>query len=206
MCAPDCICARARTRVCVCVCLCVDTCAKARKGWKESERGAGRKGARELRWRIYERPKQAANPRPFARSFSFPAFFFFISTLARVVYLVLSRRAALRCAVRTQKHNFIPALSSPRAPPQPPLLPRPPLFKFYIVSIVVVTSRRFDYAVLVSWACCFLPQTLYRDCVDIKIADSLFTYYLHNVYAVFFQLGSVNYAGYFINCVKRIKK
>lgn len=90
-----------------------------------------------------------------------------ISTLARVVYLSRRRCAALRA--RTQKHNFIPSPVAPLSlslsahlsrPSQPPLPPaRPPLLKFYIVSIVVVTSRRFDYA---ARARCFLPRILPR--------------------------------------------
>lgn len=148
---------------------CVRACAKARKGRKEE----GRRGGTKLRWRIYERPKQAANPRPFAcfsssafffPFFFFPFFLFRIPTLARVVYLALScRRRATSCrAVCTQKAQFHPV--SPRALHSLPSSTcisyrRLSLFKFYIVSIVVVTSRRFDYAPR-SIALPFLPQNL----------------------------------------------
>lgn len=99
--------ARARSRACVSVC----ESAKGKKG-----REGGRGGGTKLRWRIYERPKQAANPRPFA-CFSSSAFFFLffrfflfrIPTLARVVYLALSCRRTTSCrAVCTQKAQFHP--------------------------------------------------------------------------------------------------
>lgn len=85
----------------------------------------------------------------------FPFFLFRIPTLARVVYLALSCRRATSSCPRSvcarKKHSFIP---SPRSPSPSSssssstcvFYRRLSLFKFYIVSIVVVTSRRFDYA------------------------------------------------------------
>ena len=159
--------------VCVCVCVCVCVRAKARKGRKEEGWWKGEERTK-LRWRIYERPKQAANPRPFAcisssafffPFFFFPLFFLFrIPTLARVVYLALScRRRRAVCA--RKKHSFIPSPLALRPSSSSSTcisyLRRLSLFKFYIVSIVVVTSRRFDYAPRSTHtALPFLPQNL----------------------------------------------
>lgn len=132
----------------VCAYVCVCESAKGKKG-----RGGG--WGTKLRWRIYERPKQAVNPRPFACfsssvfffSFFFLFFLFRIPTLARVVYLALSRRRATSCyAVCTQKAQFHPLAPPSLSSSTCIFYRRLSLFKFYIVSIVVVTSRRFDYA------------------------------------------------------------
>lgn len=103
-------------------------CERMRKRERE-ERKRG-KGGRELRWRIYERPKQAANPRPFA-CFSSSAFFFLFFSFLFVSYSDLSassipgpvlppHRAAL-CAHK--KHSFIPSPRSPSLSLPPPASP-----------------------------------------------------------------------------------
>lgn len=143
MCAPERTAfVRAYVRVPVC------ESAKRRKGRAKGERGRVRGGGEreELRWRIYERPKQAANPKPFARSFSPPFFTSYFDLSARVEYTWPCLAAAPRRAhAKTQFHPVLRRLSPShvhlRSHPY-----RPPLWKFYIVSIVVVTSRRFDYA------------------------------------------------------------
>lgn len=107
-------------------------------------------------------PSPASLPPLSFFSFFFLFFLFRIPTLARVVYLALSCRRATSCrAVCTQKAQFHPA--SPRSPSLSSSTcisyRRLSLFKFYIVSIVVVTSRRFDYAPR-SAALLFLLQSL----------------------------------------------